>query len=92
MSSSPEKNSLCQCLEALTSNDLSPFDFLSEGSMEEKIVGLVLNGPPAGVSPKLAGLFHETLERLSRVKADPLRVVTLGGGTGLSNIVGGDSM
>jgi uncharacterized cofD-like protein len=91
MSNSLETNSLRQCLETLTSNDLSPLDFLTEGSTEEKIVGLVLNGPPAGVSPKLVGLFHETLKQLSEMEADQLRVVTLGGGSGLSNIVGGDS-
>jgi len=91
MSNAPEINSLRLCLEALTNSDLSPLDFLAEGNTEEKIIGLVLNGPPAGMSSRLAGLFHETLEGLSRVKTDELRVVTLGGGSGLSNIVGGDS-
>ncbi len=91
MSKTIDAGSLRQCLSALTSNDLSPLDLLGDGTIEEKIVGLALHGAPAGVSAKLSGLFHETLEQLSRVKADQLRVVTLGGGTGLSNIVGGDS-
>ncbi|HER62867.1 MAG TPA: YvcK family protein, partial [Desulfobacteraceae bacterium] len=91
MSNSPETRNLRQYLEALTSSGLSPLDFLPEGSTEEKIIGLALNGSPPGVSSTLAGLFHGTLERLSSVNTDGLRVVTLGGGTGLSNIVGGDS-
>lgn len=91
MSNSPETTTLRQCLAALTNSDLTPLDFLAEGSTEEKIVGLVLNGPPAGMSARLSSLFHATLKGLSNEKTDQLRVVTLGGGTGLSNIVGGDS-
>jgi uncharacterized cofD-like protein len=91
MTTSQKTTGLRQCLEALTSNELSPLDFLAEGSTEEKIISLALNGPPAGMSARLAGLFHATLEGLSMVKTEQLRVVTLGGGTGLSNIVGGDS-
>ncbi len=72
-------------------DDLSLLDFLQDGSTEEKIVGLVLNGPPPKVSARLSSLFHETLSRLSEAKTDQLKVVTLGGGTGLSSIVGGDS-
>ena len=82
---------LHQCLESLINNDLSPLDFLAEESPEEKIIGLVLNGTPPGVSEKLSGLFHDTLEQLADVNTGDLKVVTLGGGTGLSNIVGGDS-
>ena len=91
MSNTQETKNLRQCLEALARDDLSLFDFLQDGSTEEKIVGLVLNGPPSGVSARLSRLFHETLSCLSEVKTDQLKVVTLGGGTGLSSIVGGDS-
>ncbi len=91
MTSSSDKNALRDCLEALNSCELSPLDLLADGSPAEKIVGLSLNGLPAGVPGRPAALFHETLARLSEVRTDGLRVVTLGGGTGLSNIVGGDS-
>jgi len=91
MSNTQETKNLHQCLEALIRDDLSLLDFLQDGSIEEKIVGLVLNGPPVKVSARLSSLFHETLSRLSEVKTDQLKVVTLGGGTGLSSIVGGDS-
>ena len=91
MKEAQENTQLQHCLAALLPTDLSPLDFLPEGSPEEKIIGLVLNGSPPGVSKKLAGLFHETLENLTGINTDSLKVVTLGGGTGLSNIVGGDS-
>ncbi|MHB8809865.1 MAG: gluconeogenesis factor YvcK family protein [Desulfobulbaceae bacterium] len=79
------------CLEMLSSHELSPLDFLADGSPAEKMISLVLAGPPAGGSTQLAGLFRETLARLKEIDTRQLRVVTLGGGTGLSNIIGGDS-
>lgn len=91
MIDSRETNSLRRCLAALSREELSPLDFLPEGSREEKIIELVLNGPPGGASPKLSNLLHETLSCLSGIQTGQVRVVVLGGGTGLSNIVGGDS-
>ena len=91
MKKAQESKTLYQCLASLINDDLSPLDFLAEGSPEEKIVSLTLNGPPPGISEKLGGLFHETLAHLAGVNTNYLKVVTLGGGTGLSNIVGGDS-
>ncbi|MHB8790345.1 MAG: gluconeogenesis factor YvcK family protein [Desulfobulbaceae bacterium] len=91
MRSVAEPHSLHQCLDLLTRHELSPLDFLADGSMVEKMISLVLAGPPAGGSSLLAGLFRETLTRLREVDTRQLRVVTLGGGTGLSNIIGGDS-
>lgn len=83
--------SLQGCLDLLSRHELAPLDFLPEGSLAEKMISLVLNGQPMGISVKLAGLFQETLSRLREPVSEPLRVVTLGGGTGLSNIIGGDS-
>ena len=59
-----EPHSLHQCLDLLTRHELSPLDFLADGSMVEKMISLVLAGPPAGGSSLLAGLFRETLTRL----------------------------
>lgn len=91
MNEAHHSNSLGRYLETLVRDALSPLDFLPEGSPEEKIVSLRLNGPPPGASARLSTLFHETLEELENKDSSELRVVTLGGGTGLSNIVGGDS-
>ena len=86
-----ESRDLRQCLELLTSHELAPLDFLGDGSRLEKMIGLVLAGPPVGGSSQLTGLFRETRTRLREIDTRQLRVVTLGGGTGLSNIIGGDS-
>jgi uncharacterized cofD-like protein len=51
----------------------------------------MLTGPPRRVPLKLGGLFQETMAYLGGMGTDDLRVVVLGGGTGLSSIVGGDS-
>lgn len=85
------EQTLRECLEHLGSHELSPFDFLPEGTLAEKVINLVLTGPPNGVSARLAGLFRETLSRIKQVDTGHARVVILGGGTGLSNILGGDS-
>ncbi|MDY0351552.1 MAG: YvcK family protein [Desulfobulbaceae bacterium] len=91
MESNPGELTLQECLEILTRSDLSPLDLLPEGSLAEKMIGLVLSGPPPGTGGRLAVLFQETLCRFRECDTGHLKVVTLGGGTGLSNIVGGDS-
>lgn len=84
-------HSLQGCLELLSRHELSSLDFLADGSLAEKMISLVLAGPPAGGSTRLTELFRETRGRLREIDTRQLRVVTLGGGTGLSNIIGGDS-
>ncbi len=91
MRNNPDAHTLQECLGALTEDELSPLDFLPDGSVAEKVISLVLTGPPQGLSARLAGLFQETLAQLGRQDTRGLKVVILGGGTGLSSIVGGDS-
>ncbi len=86
-----DATTLQECLKALTGDELSPLDFLPEGSLAEKLIALVLTGPPRRLPAKLAGLFQETLSQLDQKDTSDLKVVILGGGTGLSSIVGGDS-
>ncbi|MDH3329557.1 MAG: YvcK family protein, partial [Desulfobulbaceae bacterium] len=84
-------HTLRECLEALTTNKLSPLDFQPDGSTAEKLISLVLTGLPRRLPLKLAGLFQETMSLLDCMDTSELNVVVLGGGTGLSSIVGGDS-
>ncbi len=77
-------------LKNLASMRLEPFDLLARRNLEEKLVELVLSGPPAGPLHVNAGMT-ELAEMLSRVDTRDLNVVVFGGGTGLSNIIGGDS-
>ena len=91
MSTGADLHTLQGCLEKLSRQELSSLDFLPDGSLAEKMISLVLAGPPPGGSSRLTGLFRETREQLREIDTRQLRVVTLGGGTGLSNIIGGDS-
>lgn len=65
-------------------------DLLPEGDLAEKLVSLALSGPPPAPAP-----FVERLARLARTlngaATQDVRVVVFGGGTGLSNLIGGDS-
>ncbi len=70
---------------------LSPLDLLPQLDLREKIVDLVLRGVPDNVHSTarmhLLALRNELLE----MSVEEVKVVVFGGGTGLSNIVGGDS-
>lgn len=78
-------------LESLKKRTISSFDLLPHYDMREKLVDLVLHGIPAGTTKESAALFGELRERLISTGVDEARVVVFGGGTGLSNIIGGDS-
>lgn len=66
------------------------FDLLPEGDLAEKLIGLALTG----VSPMPADMATELtvlLTALNATETKDVRVVVFGGGTGLSNLIGGDS-
>ncbi len=85
--------------ETLSANDLigrmgdarfGLLDLLPEGDLAEKLIGLALSGPPpapAGMATELACLTMA----LNTTETRDVRVVVFGGGTGLSNLIGGDS-
>jgi len=77
-------------LKNLAAIRLDPFDLLERRNLEEKLVELVLSGPPAGPLHVNAGMA-ELAGVLSQVDTRDLNVVVFGGGTGLSNVIGGDS-
>ena len=65
-------------------------DLLPEGDLAEKLIGLALSGPPPappGMATELACLTMA----LNATETKNVRVVVFGGGTGLSNLIGGDS-
>ncbi len=65
--------------------DLLPY----EGRVE-KLLSLVLNGLPAA-PPDIAAGMAELAENLRSFPCSEARVLVFGGGTGLANIIGGDS-
>ncbi len=70
---------------------LSPLDLLPHQDLREKIIDLALRGVPVGAhglaKTHLQSFRHELLAE----SVEEVRVVVFGGGTGLSNIIGGDS-
>jgi len=65
-------------------------DLLPEGGVEEKLLSLALSGPPR-LAPSAISPLVELAEHLNSLPTAMVRVVVFGGGTGLSNLIGGDS-
>lgn len=91
MQNIPGLHNLKQCLEVLKGEKISPLEFLPEGNLAEKLIALVLTGTSNRLPVSLSTMFQETLAQLEGKDTSQINVVVLGGGTGLSNIVGGDS-
>jgi len=70
---------------------LSPLDLLPQLDLREKIVDLVLRGVPENVHGLARHHLLDLRQALVAGDVKEVRVVVFGGGTGLSNIVGGDS-
>jgi len=83
-------NPIEKSLSRLTGLEGEPLDLIPRATFEEKMVDLALEGPPAGAGTAQAALM-EMARGIAGTDTSELRVVVLGGGTGLSNIVGGDS-
>lgn len=78
-------------IATLKKRRISAFDLLPHRDMREKLVDLVLNGTPQTLAGESAPLFNELRQNLIEANVDDTKVVIFGGGTGLSNIIGGDS-
>ncbi|HKJ65013.1 MAG TPA: hypothetical protein VJ969_06400, partial [Desulfopila sp.] len=75
----------------LSDTFLSPFDLLPHTDFREKCIDLVLNGLPDRIDNVTAASFRELRRYLTHSSVDDAKVVVFGGGTGLSNVIGGDS-
>lgn len=78
-------------LTDLSARRISPLDLLPHEDLREKLVDLVLNGQPRGCDRETAALFGQLRKSLIEHSVDETKVVVFGGGTGLSNLIGGDS-
>jgi len=70
---------------------LSPLDLLPHGDLREKLVELVLSGEPPGLDAETTAQFQRLRTALEDKAVEGVRIVVFGGGTGLSNLIGGDS-
>ncbi|PID55718.1 hypothetical protein CSB45_14675 [candidate division KSB3 bacterium] len=78
-------------LTDIAQNRFSLFDLLPQPDIREKLAGLVLNGTPAGIKGEAARQLRLFRNQLSETSCNGVKVVVFGGGSGLSNIIGGDS-
>lgn len=78
-------------LTDLSARRISPLELLPHEDLREKLVDLVLNGQPRGCDRETATLFSQLRKSLADHSVDETKVVVFGGGTGLSNLIGGDS-
>lgn len=77
-------------LDDLRRKQVSPLDLLPHQGLREKLIELVVSGDPPRLSQELTRLYGSLIESLESHRVDQARVVVFGGGTGLSNIIGGD--
>ncbi|MDF1615507.1 gluconeogenesis factor YvcK family protein [Desulfurivibrio dismutans] len=77
-------------LAQLAAASFHPLDLMPYQDQAEKLLALVLNGLPTA-PPEIAASLAELAESLRRVPCAEAKVLVFGGGTGLSNIIGGDS-
>ncbi len=78
-------------LQWLLTPNLSPCDALPQGSLKEKVISLLLDDRPTGISEYLDFRLDQIAREITTTDTSQVKVVLFGGGTGLSNIVGGDS-
>ncbi|WP_448872166.1 gluconeogenesis factor YvcK family protein [Desulfobulbus propionicus] len=83
-------NTLNTQLQFLTSQGFSVLDVLPENSLAEKITSIVLENT-GHFSPAISSLFTDLRRQIEELDCGATRVVVFGGGTGLSNMIGGDS-
>lgn len=83
--------SLSEILSQISQRQISPLDLLHSGDIREKLIELTLKEQ----LPALDFTSSEMLSALKKIfeskKVDDAKVVVFGGGSGLSNIIGGDS-
>lgn len=85
-----EQSLISEQLAQLAASSWRPLDHLPYQEIPEKLLALALNGLPDAPPQVVSGLAG-LAATLRQEPCSEVRVVVLGGGTGLSNIVGGDS-
>jgi uncharacterized cofD-like protein len=88
---SDDQQGLFTELEQLGVQRFSVLDCFGDGSLAEKVMSLMLDGVPDTLGQHMAKELAACRQRLVNWETEGVRVVVFGGGTGLSNIIGGDS-
>ncbi|MEW6519230.1 MAG: gluconeogenesis factor YvcK family protein [Thermodesulfobacteriota bacterium] len=77
-------------VKQLERNRIFPLDLVPRRNLVEKLIELVLVGPPPAPS-HITACLEDMAATLCEVDTSHLRVVVLGGGSGMSTVIGGDS-
>ena len=86
------KSPLADLLAGVTKKVFSPLDFMGKGTLTERVLAFALGeAAPSGVPGCTQDDWRALADALAHVDVEKVRVVVLGGGTGLSNVIGGDS-
>ncbi len=80
-----------ECLDHLFSTSITPMDLVPRGDLAEKLIELVINGSYPGLPVELSSRLDDLASVIRNTDTSSVKVVVFGGGTGLSNIIGGDS-
>jgi len=86
-----DQDTIGRPLELLMGRQLSALDLLPHVDLREKLVELVLYGQPPGLDAETTVQFQRLRTALEDKAVEGVRIVVFGGGTGLSNLIGGDS-
>ena len=78
-------------LKEINSACLNPLDLIPRNDLAEKLIELVMFGPGEGIPAGISSQLRKLADVIKTADTSAVRVVVIGGGTGLSNIIGGDS-
>jgi uncharacterized cofD-like protein len=91
MNKQPAYTAHAETLGSLLAEHFSLLDLLPKQSLEEKISAIVLGSTLNDFPALLAARFATVQQQIKTLDASRAKVVVFGGGTGLANIIGGDS-
>lgn len=78
-------------LDKIFGTHLTPLDLLPQEDLRGKMIELVLKGVPKKTNNSARNQLEALRALLLNTPVDEAKVIVFGGGTGLSNIIGGDS-
>ncbi len=82
---------IVQLVNKLAAKSVAPLDLLPHDDLREKLINIVLHGETVAQNTGAQRFFAEFSSAIGEKSVADVRVVVFGGGSGLSNIVGGDS-
>lgn len=86
-----DQMSLRDTLNQINNKTISPLDLLPHSDIREKLIELMLRENFGGIDFATTEMLENLKRAFEDRKVDEARVVVFGGGSGLSNVVGGDS-